>query len=78
VAKQRNQSGEFSGAIYRPTRNGLPAFRPYVRGARRPQWMIAALQIAEERHGPPVPTCLHCGGQLAGNFYRCHACGWVQ
>ncbi len=77
-AKRRNLNGEPSVAVYRPTRNGLPEFRPYIRGARRPAWMLAALETAEAQHGPPVPVCVACGGTISHPFYRCHTCGWVQ
>jgi hypothetical protein len=58
------------------TRNGLPAFRPYVRRAPRPAWMLAAIAKAEAEHGPPAPTC-YCGQpvRLASGYGTCGACG---
>jgi hypothetical protein len=60
----------------RGTRNGLPEFRPYIRGAARPAWMARAIRQAEQQHGEPYPMCL-CGGRIdfhAGS-YKCQLCG---
>lgn len=59
-----------------PARNGRPEFRPYVRKARRPAWMLAALKAAETRYGPPGPTCT-CGKPIAltCGYGTCGACG---
>jgi hypothetical protein len=56
---------------------GVPEFRPYRRGARRPRWVTAVLAKLEVEHGPPVPTCW-CGSTEITGYGVCLACGRSQ
>jgi hypothetical protein len=66
--------GYLSGAV-----RGKPESVPYQWRARTYPGAVAAIEQAEAEHGPPVPTCLHCGGRMRfGRGYplgECEACG---
>lgn len=41
-----------------------PQIGDYAWRARTYPHAVRAIERAEARHGEPVPTCLHCGGQV--------------